>query len=198
MVQEAQERVSGMVVRPEALEVTTPYGFARDNGGGVVFEPSEHTLVKSKWMESMKRGLGKPGDDLFLYFNRWTGNFVVAKWLFKPGRVRKGIMAEIEVFNGHPDRMRPGQDKRWTDAPSFEYMQSRLRPAEEIYKNICRKMRALNEQKRREAELEADLRKEAVGVCKWIHRHRVNSEAPLEMERGMVPLAASAPGVGFS
>ena len=89
-------------------------------GSGLVLGEDHEILPDTDWILWARRFSGV--NDLFVYFHKLQGTFVLAKWLYHPERDGVGIVMELEAFNAPPN---------WYP-PTREWMRDRLRPVAEM------------------------------------------------------------------
>lgn len=49
-------------------------------GTGLEMGPQHQVCPDGEWVKAVKRITGR--DDLFVYYHAWTGNFVLAQWVY--------------------------------------------------------------------------------------------------------------------
>lgn len=127
---------------------------------GLRYRPNRHVLMPhSPWVAAMRRKTGV--SNLHLYRHAETHNYVLAQWLVEPppGASSSGILREIAVLPGHPDRPAMKSPQRagesWADW-GVDHIKRLLRAASETGREIDR---AATEWAK--AEVDRQLREEA-------------------------------------
>jgi len=141
---------------------------------GLALDYDHEVMPDGDWIRFARRVTGIP--ELFMYHHKRTGNFVLAKWLFKPE-----VCLEIEAFPVAPDR------GGWMSA---EELKARCKPIEETVKSMKDKMRETSSQRASMKADDAAQRREAVKML----RRRGNDREAYMIEQGMTPWVGAAKG----
>lgn len=179
---------------------------------GLLYEPHRHeVLPRLRWLESFKRYAKRKGfkfaDDLFVYFNKTAGSYVIAVWLEPPGwRGRPGTMRELEVIKGHPGRLDWEYEVPDTDPPQrmrsgprlprFDWLLEKLLPYAMALKQMRREALARAKEFLRERELEQDERAEFAKFAE--HKFGHHDETPRLIRSGILPFAVGDPKDDFA
>ena len=94
-------------------------------GSGQAMGPEHEILEDGEWIKFIKRVTGR--DDLFVYHHAFTGKFVFAGWVYRPGEIGVPVCTELDTMDLPPDR------GGWL---STEYVKARVRPIKEQIKTI--------------------------------------------------------------
>ena len=139
----------------------------------LTLDPRIHiVLPDGLWVSSLKRQSRR--QDLFLYWHRRTGRFVLAAWLFPDRRKTLPVCVELDTWEGHPD---------WIHPPLREMLtRLRITGAGHLRQFKSKMMRA------RSARQEARLRdiEEKKNVIKFLRGKGQYEQAAL-LENGIIP-----------
>ncbi len=132
---------------------------------GLTMDERHLVLPDGEWIRAVRRRCER--EDLFVYFHRETGKFVVAQWLSKEPR----MCQELDTMDLPPDR------GGWI---SLRMMELRCRPFYEHMRDIQDRIRFQRGQKRRH-QVESALQKR--DSAQYLRRHGKGEAADL-LERG--------------
>ena len=122
---------------------------------GLVLGEEHQVLPEGEWLLWARRFTGI--DDLFVYYHKITGKFVLSKWIYHPDKDGVGIMLELEAFDEPLDWNPPGQ----------KWLRDRVRPSQEMSKS----MRNSIQDRARAAKFhERDGIEEKHRTADWLHR----------------------------
>mgnify|MGYP003128840063 FL=1 len=71
-------------------------------GTGLEMGPQHQVCPDGEWVKAVKRITGR--DDLFVYYHAWTGNFVLAQWVYTEEDNGFRVCVELETMDKAPDR----------------------------------------------------------------------------------------------
>jgi hypothetical protein len=69
---------------------------------GLIMSSEHNVLPESEWLRHIKRETGRK--DLFVYYHKFTEQFVLAHWIYPPWEVDKPVCLELETMPIPPDR----------------------------------------------------------------------------------------------
>lgn len=166
-----------------------------DYESGTVYDKHRHTLIRSDWLETLRRVAMDKGlsfaNDLLLYQHVENGAFVLGFWKYRPNTGRgPGLIMELEQFDGHPDHFVSHGGS--TNMPSIEYAMDMLKPATETIKQIRVAMVKKHEQKKEYEVEREELRKESAKF--WSKR---SPEYADRIRRGEVALVGEKEGAAI-
>jgi hypothetical protein len=147
---------------------------------GLTLDPEMHVLVPTgEFVTALKKAAKLP--NLFVYFHRMTGNFVVADWLNPPAPHRAGVALELEAYPLHPDDMNL----------DFEELLTRLTLTfREQKAHMRRKLERASKDRRLTLEHELEERRQ---VTKWL-RGQGNIQTADAIDTGAMPWIGHAKG----
>ena len=135
---------------------------------GIVLSEEHEILPDSEWVLWARRFSGIK--DLFVYFHKIQGTFVLSKWLYHPKIDGIGILLELEAFPTPPNWHPPTQD----------WVRNRLQPADQMAKLMRKSIRQRKTDKRRQ---ELDDHAEKNRVADWMQKKTGDSEATESFRR---------------
>jgi hypothetical protein len=141
---------------------------------GLAMYGDHEIMPDGDWIRFARRVTGIP--ELFVYFHRRTGNFVLAKWLFKPD-----VCLELETFPIAPDR------GGWMSA---EELKARCKPVDDTVRAVKDKMRQASSERKSAMDDDATQRAEAVKML----RRKGNEREAYKIENGMTPWVGARKG----
>lgn len=77
-----------------------PYGEAVNTG--LQMGEEHQVLSESEWLKHIKRETGRK--DLFVYYHKYTKQYVLAHWIYPPWEVTRPVCLELDSMNKPPDR----------------------------------------------------------------------------------------------
>ena len=69
---------------------------------GLIMGEEHQVLPESMWLAHIKRETGRK--DLFVYRHKYTEQFVLAHWIYKPDEVTRPVCLELDTMDKAPDR----------------------------------------------------------------------------------------------
>ena len=141
---------------------------------GLAMGPDHEIMPDGEWIRFARRVTRIP--ELFMYHHRRTGNFVLAKWLFKPD-----VCLELEAFPVAPDR------GGWMSA---DELIARCRPLDDTVRAMKDKMKHARSQRLSEKNDDALQRAEAAKML----RRSGNDQEAYKIENGMTPWVGARKG----
>lgn len=115
-----------MSEEPKELDIEMIYDPTAAAVGSGQAMGSEHEIMEDgEWIRFIKRLTGR--DELFVYHHAFTGKFVLAAWVYKPGEIGVPVCTELDTMDLPPDR------GGWL---STDYIRARVRPMEEQVKAV--------------------------------------------------------------
>lgn len=141
---------------------------------GLAMDEDHKVMPDGDWIRFARRVTGIP--ELFVYHHQRTGNFVLAKWLFKPD-----ICLELEAFEVAPDR------GGWMSA---EELKARCSPVDDTVRSMKDKMRMAASQRR---SMMQDHASEKMNAVKNLRRRGQNRVAH-QIETGAQPWVGESKG----
>jgi len=97
---------------------------------GQVMGAEHEILPDGEWVYHIRRMTGR--DDLFVYHHAYTGKFVLAAWVFRPGEIGVPVCTELDTMDVPPDR------GGWL---SNEYIRARVRPIEDQIRTVQNRLK---------------------------------------------------------
>lgn len=151
--------------------------------GGCVYNPAVHRVIRSAWLETVKRRARLAGctfaNRVFLYRHADTGAFIVACWNpERQGGFVRSFVA-LESMELSPDRQ-----LGWGQRPSIQYMLARLRPAAKVAREASKQMKNEVTAFRALRELQKAKKDEWLSYMK-----KRNADLYREVKRGAIPVA---------
>lgn len=99
-------------------------------GSGLAMDDMHEILPDGDWIHFIRRETKR--DDLFIYRHKFTGKFVLAGWVYKPGEIGVPVCTELDTMDLPPDR------GGWL---SLDYVKARVRPIEEQIQTVRNRMK---------------------------------------------------------
>lgn len=155
------------------IEITFDAKYEAACAGLAMYEDHE-IMPDGDWIRFARRVTGIP--ELFMYHHKRTGNYVFAKWLFKPD-----VCLELECFDTPPDR------GGWMSASELK---ARCSPVDDTVRSMKDKMRLGVSQRKHEYEENELQKKEAI---KMLYKQGNDVEAR-NIATGKTPWIGAAKG----